>query len=205
MRSSDKPEFLKLVSDVHAFYRQPVSEFTLAVWWEACHSFELEQVRKALSGHATDPDRGQFAPKPADVVRLLRGTTVDRAAVAWGMVMQAISSAGAYQDVDFGDPATHAAIHDMGGWPKVCRSDLKELGFVQHRFTEAHRAYSARGVASCPLVLAGDRSPDAEYEKRGLPIPKPVLIGKLTCATAMRQQQRIGNEAIARIEEGFPA
>jgi hypothetical protein len=75
---------------------------------------------------------------------------------------------GAYQDVVFDDPAIHAVIEDCGGWPKVCRTELKELSYLQHRFCE-----SAQGVhrpAARSTIRAGsmgDRSPDSEYD--GLP------------------------------------
>jgi len=185
MKPSDRKAFAQLVSDVHAYYRQDVSEFTLNVWWEGCQEYDLELVTKAFTTHAKDPDRGSFCPRLSDIERILRGTTTDRAAVAWGAVMRAIGAVGAYQDVDFGDPAAHAAIHDLGGWPKVCRGDLRELGHLQHRFCESYRSYIARGVTTCPAVLMGDRSPDAEYERRGLPPPKPALIGQRPCAEVL--------------------
>jgi hypothetical protein len=87
-----------------------------------------------------------------------------------------MSSVGAYQDVDFGDNAIHAAIMDLGGWVKLCRTELTDLSYLQHKFCEAYRAYQTAGVAEIP-ALAGDRSPDAMYLKRGLPVPKPVQIG----------------------------
>ena len=84
MRPNEEPELIKLVTDVLAFYRQPVSEFTLSVWIAACRNYEVEQVRKALTAHATDAERGAFPPKPADLVRALEGTKTDRAQIAWG-------------------------------------------------------------------------------------------------------------------------
>lgn len=185
MQQRDRTEFAQLVTDVHAFYRQDCSKFVLNVWWAACEPFTLEQVRGAMTTHAKDPEAGKFCPKPADLVKVLQGTSTDRAAVAWGVVMQAIGAAGAYQDVDFGDPATHAAVHDLGGWPKVCRTELKELGYLQHRFTESYRAYAARGVAECPLVLMGDRSPDSEWTKKGLAPPVAKLFGPVPCKDVM--------------------
>ena len=100
---------------------RPVSEFTLQVWCQACQPFTLEQISKAMTAHAVDPERGQFAPKVADVIRILQGTYTDRAQLAWGKALEAMSSVGAYSDVIFDDPAIHAVIEDLGGWPKVCR------------------------------------------------------------------------------------
>lgn len=196
MRPNDKAALVALVSDVLAYYRQPVSEFTLSVWWSACQPFEMEQVRKALTGHATDPERGQFPPKVADLVRLLSGTVTDRAALAWGKVHEAMSAVGAYQDVVFDDPAIHAAVEDCGGWPKVCRTELKDLSYLQHRFCESHKAYSARGEFGYPKRLCGDRSPDSEYEKHGIPLPKPAVIGDPDRARLVYQGGGAGKAAL---------
>lgn len=197
MRPSDKPALLTLVSDVLAYYRQQASEFTLSVWWQACQPFDLEQVRKALTVHCTDPERGQFAPKVADIVRVLAGTATDRAALAWGKVHEAMSAVGSYTDVVFDDPAIHAVVEDLGGWPKVCRTKLDELSYLQHRFQEAHRAYTGRGSFTFPRKLMGDRSPDAEYARKGLEPPKPALVGRPElCLQVLEQGSASGKTAI---------
>ena len=129
-----------------------------------------------MTAHATDPDKGQFAPKVADIIRQLAGTKTDRSLMAWGRVHDAMGRVGAYQDVDFGDSATHAAILDMGGWPKMCRTELTELSYLQHRFCESYRAYQAQGVTDQP-ALTGDRSPDEIYLKSGMKPPAPICVG----------------------------
>lgn len=176
MTPRDSDEFSELMTQALAFYRQDASDFALGVWWEACRRFELEQVRKALTAHAMDPERGQFAPKPADLVRQLQGTHTDRALLAWGRVWEAMQSTGAYHSVDFGDPITHAAIVDIGGWVSLCRIDLNDLPFVQKRFCDAYRVYSARGKPDAPLRLAGEH--ELTNAKIALPPPvKTVLLG----------------------------
>jgi hypothetical protein len=177
MLPTEKREFVALLTDVLGYYRQPVSEFTLEVWCNACQPFTLEQIRYALTSHATDPERGQFAPKVADMVRILAGTHTERALLAWGKAMEAMSGVGAYTDVCFDDPAIHAVVQDLGGWPKLCRTSADELSYLQHRFCEAHKAYTGRKTFAYPRSLMGDRSSDAEYAKRGLPPPMPALIG----------------------------
>lgn len=177
MQPNDKAALVALVTDVLAYYRQPVSEFTLSVWWQACQPYSLEQIRKAMTAHATNPDGGQFAPKVADLVRILDGTHTDRAMLAWGKVHEAMSAVGAYQDVVFDDPAIHAVVEDLGGWPKVCRTETKELSFVQKRFCDGHKAYTGRGEFPYPRRLMGDRSPDHEWLAKGLALPRPALIG----------------------------
>lgn len=196
MQLTDRKDFGQLVTDVLAYYRQDATRFTLEVWWQACQSFSLEQVSKALTAHATDAERGQFPPKVADIVRILAGTTTDRAQLAWGKVHEAMSAVGAYTDVIFDDPAIHAAVDDCGGWPKMCRTEMKELSYLQHRFCEAHKAYTARGTFDYPRRLAGDRSPDSEYEKKGLQLPRPALVGDPMRARAVYDRGGSGKTAI---------
>lgn len=197
MHPHDEPKLIKLVTDVLAYYGKNVSDFTLGVWLQACQPFDFEQVKKAMSAHAVDPEHGQFAPKVADVVRILSGTSTDRAMLAWGKVHEAMSSAGAYTDVVFDDPAIHAVVEDLGGWPKLCRTEIKELGYLQHRFCESHRAYSGRGAFDYPKRLTGDRSPDHDYERRGIPLPKPALVGDLErCRVVYRGGNNAGKTAI---------
>lgn len=185
MLENEKRDLFTLVADALAYYRQDASAYTLQVWWSACQPYTMEQVRKALTAHATDPERGQFAPKVADMVRVLAGTSTDRAALAWGKTLEAMGSVGAYTDVVFDDPAIHAAIEDLGGWPKVCRTEAKELGYLQHRFCESHRAYTSRGQFEYPRRLMGDRSPDHEYQRFGRPLPRPALVGDREKAKAV--------------------
>jgi hypothetical protein len=174
MNYHEKMQFSILVSDALGYWKQDISEFALEVWWNGCRNYEFDDIAKALSQHATDPDKGQFAPKVADIVRILSGTKSDRSLREWSRVHEAMSSVGAYSDVDFGDPATHAAIRDMGGWPKLCRTELKELSYLQHRFCELYKSHD--GHTNEKISLLGDRSPNEMYLKKGLKPPMAVLI-----------------------------
>ncbi|MEJ5151222.1 DUF6475 domain-containing protein [Comamonas sp. MYb396] len=196
MRDSELEGFRDLLTDVMAYYGKDCSEFMLTVWWEALHTFEMAQVSSSLRRHATDPDRGRFAPRVADIIKVLQGTTTDRAALAWGKVLGAMSSIGAYTDVVFDDPAIHAAIEDLGGWPKVCRTETAELSYLQHRFQEAHRAYTERGQFEYMRRLPGDRSPDHEYTSHGLKLPRPALVGVREKAIAVLQHGNAGGKTL---------
>jgi len=158
MNDSDFEAFSRLLGEVMAFYRRDASAFAVDVWWNACRIYPLGAVRGALAAHARDPERGAFAPLPADVVRHLEGRGEDRALLAWHRVLQAMSSVGHYSSVDFGDALTHAAIIDIGGWARVCCTSTDELDFTRRRFCESYRAYLAAGAvpADTPRRLAGE-------------------------------------------------
>ncbi|WP_312451756.1 DUF6475 domain-containing protein [Comamonas sp.] len=194
MNINEMDAFHTLLSDAMAYYSKDCSSFTLKVWWNACQNFSLEQVSKALERHATDAERGAFAPKVSDIIRALQGTSTDRAAIAWGKVYGAMSAVGAYSNVAFDDPAIHAVIEDLGGWPKICRTENTELSYVQHSFQESHRAYTERGHFEYSRFLPGAIDPDHEYTRRGLTPPGVKLIGDREKATAVLRNGIIGSK-----------
>ena len=158
----------------------------------------MEQVTKAFDSLTADPEAGKFLPKIGDITRVLEGTHTDRSMIAWGKVLEAISAVGAYQDVIFDDAAIHAAVQDAGGWPKVCRGEINELGYLQTSFCKAHKAYTGRGKFDYPRLLSGDRNSDDNWTARGLPPPTPVLIGDpILCKAVYEGGGATGKTAIA--------
>jgi hypothetical protein len=127
----------------------------------------------------------------------LQGTSTDRAALAWGKVLGALGSVGAYQDVLFDDASIHASIVDCGGWIKMCRSEMSELSYLQHRFCQSYKAYAARGQFEYPALLTGDRSPDSEYLKFGRKIPRPAIVGNPDLASVVSKGGGAGGPAIS--------
>lgn len=208
MTDNDKQDFVLLLTDVLAFYRQDVSRFAASVWWEACKGFDLSQLRKAFNSHAIDPDRGQFAPKPADIVRALHGTRTDQARVAWGKTFDAMQRVGAHQTVVFDDHIIHACVEDIGGWQKICRSNMDELSYLEHRFCESYRAYASRGLEQYPAKLIGEFECINRHE--GKRVAPPVLIGNAEKArqvlelgsTAPKTQFTIASDALSTLRIG---
>lgn len=169
-------KFIDVLAGVHDFYGKELTPFAAQVWQQACKQFDVDQVTKALSAHLMDPERGQFMPKPADIVRQLQGTNSDRALLAWGKVFDAMQSVGAYRTVIFDDGVIHAVIEDLGGWPKVCRYPNDELQFLQKRFCDSYRAYAGRKDVAYPAQLIGEY--DQQNAKFGhVSRNAPVLIG----------------------------
>lgn len=175
MSPDDRRKFMEVLTGVHDFYGRDMSKFAVAVWVQACETFELEQVTKALSKHLMDPERGQFMPKPADLVRQLQGTNTDRSLIAWGKVLDACARVGAYTSVCFDDGLIHATLEDMGGWIKLCRSETDELGYLQKRFCDTYKAYAGRDDVAYPALLPGEH--DLNNAAKGYGSSPPALIG----------------------------
>ena len=144
MTDTDAKQFFALIGDVHAFYRQPFSDFSGTVWFEAMKPYDFAAVSGALSRHCVNPDSGQFMPKPADVVRMLRGSTQDSALVAWAKVDKAVRTVGVYESVVFDDPLIHRVIDEMGGWCRLGKETDKEWPFVGKEFENRYRGYTLR-------------------------------------------------------------
>jgi hypothetical protein len=145
MKPTDKANFLALVGDVHGFYGKPFNAFSGSVWWEALKAHDFGAISQAFSRHAVNPDNGQFCPKPADIVRMIGGTSSDAALVAWSKVERAIRSVGQYETVIFDDPLIHRVTEDMGGWVKLCSCPSEDdFIFVAKEFQNRYRGFSMR-------------------------------------------------------------
>lgn len=176
MRQDDFDGFKKLMRGVHDFYGKDLSSFALDVWWGALKNYELQVISQALTMHCQNPDTGQWCPKPADVVRMVGGTTKDAALMAWNKVQEAVSKAGAFSSVCFDDAIINRCLLDMGGWPDLCAKQMDELPFVERNFCDRYRAYKIRGDApGHPPYLVGLH--EAMNSQKGFQSAPPMLIG----------------------------
>jgi hypothetical protein len=178
MRPTDHAQFFELVGNVYAFYRQDYSKFAGSVWLEAMKPYDFAAVADALNRHCVNPDNGQFMPKPADIVRMLEGSTQDSGMVAWSKVDTAIRQRGTYVSVVFDDPIIHRVILDMGGWVLVGGKDADEWPFVAKEFVNRYRGYKMRSeTPDYPPVLIG--MAEAQNNRQGFKSGAPVLIGNV--------------------------
>lgn len=176
MTPNDKRKFIEILQGVYALYRVDFSPQVAEIWWRSLSGYELPALTEALTKHAMNPDTGQFVPKPADVVKMLGGTTKDSAIMAWSKVSQAVSSIGSWNTVVFDDPLIHRAIEDIGGWVALCLTSEDEMQFAEKRFCDHYRAYKARSeIPEYPRKLVGRT--DLANVYRGFDEMQPALIG----------------------------
>lgn len=177
MIDQDRKQFFALIAGVYAFYDKGFSDFAGRVWWEAMKPFDMAAVSDALNRHCVNPDVGQFMPKPADVVRMLQGSTQDAALVAWSKVDRAVREVGTYRSVVFDDALIHRIVVEMGGWVALATTTSDEQWpFTRNEFVNRYRGYRGRSAIPEYLpVLIG--MAEAHNRKAGFDAEPPTLIG----------------------------
>lgn len=176
MSPTDKPAFGALLTGcLQAIYDKPVSAALLEVWFNALAGYPLDELSAAFSRHLTDPDHGQFPPKPADLIRAIDGGGDGRALAAWSKVDQAIRHIGGWRSVCFDDPLIHAGIEAMGGWIKLCETRSDELPYRQQEFAQRYRALMLTRTTHHPGHLIGRF--EANNALNGYPVEPPLLLG----------------------------
>lgn len=188
MTENDRLPFYERMAVAFGFYGRDVSKSMLEVWFETMRPFDLPAVADALNRHVTNPDNGQFPPKPADLVRLIGGGTQDGALVAWSAVQKAVREQGCYRTINFQDPIINAVVTDMGGWISFGMIEQDELPFKAREFENRYRGYRQRGEVEALPALLG--IVDRDNMAKGYPASEPVR--------AIEQRNFIGN-AVKRI------
>lgn len=179
MNNNQLPDFSELLKGALEVYGQRTSKLVINVWWNALEKYDFNIVEQAFNAHIVDPDVGQFAPKPANIIRNIEGSRETRAMISWAKVHKAIRSVGGGSTVCFDDRFIHATIGDMGGWSKLCTVEEDELPFKAREFEKRYNSHSKHGVTEFPRKLIGT------YESQNLAqgfmnfISAPVTIGDI--------------------------
>lgn len=95
MRKDDFQEFCQMLDDSHALLArgQMPSPTAKAMFFRALSAYPIDAVRAGFDAHVKDPQRGRFAPTPADIVAQIDGLLADDgrpgAEEAWAMACRA--------------------------------------------------------------------------------------------------------------------
>ncbi len=185
MTDNDKKRFAECWVAFHDLVgaARPSRE-SLALAFEILQDYPLGHIEKALEIHAkTSP----FAPKPADVVKILMGSAEDRARRAWLIAKEAMNRWGSYESVSLRDPWAHYAIAAMGGWPAFGSIEEKDAPFRERDFcrhyADAERMGLSWGSTGVPDHLAGRHEINNTAKGQGGHVAAPRLVGNAEKAT----------------------
>lgn len=73
MQSDDFENFARVLDAAYSLHSKSLNADARALFFAALTEYSLPDVRKAFQAHLKDPQRGQFPPKPADLIAHLQG------------------------------------------------------------------------------------------------------------------------------------
>ncbi len=164
--------FLKYMHTCSEMYNTSLSEGVISAYWETMKEYSDQEIMRAFN-MAFKTCR--FFPKPVDLIECIDGEKSDKSLLAWEKVYKAISGVGAYESVQFDDPAIHSCIELMGGWPQLCQCKVDEIKWKQKEFENLYRVMSKREDHSgyLPGIFETDNA------ARGFKVPTNVkMIGE---------------------------
>lgn len=73
MQSDDFENFARVLDAAYSLHSKSLNADARALFFASLTEYSLPDVRKAFQAHMKDPQRGQFPPKPADLIAQLQG------------------------------------------------------------------------------------------------------------------------------------
>ncbi|KMQ75283.1 DUF6475 domain-containing protein [Marinobacter subterrani] len=202
MNTNDMEAFDQIWSEAHEVYGRKPEPRVVYMVFQALISFPLQDIERALCRHLTNPDTGQYPPKPADIVRLIQGSSQTTSGEAWAKVDRAIRCVGNYRTVVFDDPKIHAAIDRLGGWQKISMTDEKEYPFLRNNFLKLYQGFTVQPPETFPRKLIGTcEHENSQHDSfmRGRSKNEPVMIGDPERARLVYQGG--GDQGVAKIRQ----
>lgn len=140
----DKNNFKTCMMKLGALYGKELSNDMTLVYWDALNDLSDRQLGLAIDLHIKDPSQGVFFPKPAHLIKQIKGTPEERAESleresieAWAALMDGLERN--YKLSDYGE-RTISAIDSIGGLHRLKTSTFKELDYIRKPFLECYQA-----------------------------------------------------------------
>ena len=162
METNEQDKFKELITLMAENYDQEFTESTVKLWWNMFKPFSINAFESALYSHIGCPDAGMFSPKPANIMKFLKGTTKandqnvsNKAEIAWASIEGQVSSIGSYQSPTIDDRQAMAALKAMGGWIQLCASTIEQLTWKKKEFMDIYKTFEQTPVEMLPDNMPG--------------------------------------------------
>lgn len=171
MSPEAKAKVSEMVSACGVVYGKEVTEILVKTFWMMLDGYSVEDLKRAFMIHL---ESSKFFPTPAHILANLREGEDELASRALSKLQRAIVSVGRYQSIAFmDDPLIGHVVHELGGWPKVCQMEERDLRFS---FTNLYKGRASRREKLAPVTNPGVH--ELENASRGIKgIPQTALIG----------------------------
>lgn len=93
MQTDQKAEFSAVLAAAMAVYSKTITAGMADLYFAALQQYDLQVVREGMTRHLQDPLSGQYAPKPADIIRQIQASNHDgrpEGDEAWSIATTAI-------------------------------------------------------------------------------------------------------------------
>ena len=207
MKANEFKKFEIMINQTADLIGRPrLTEGAINLFFDFLKRYTFEQILQGLALHMNDPQKGQYMPKPADIIAALVGDPEALASQAWAKVNDAVTRTGAYESVVFDDPVIHAVISDMGGWMDLCRCQLEDYKFREHGFLKRYKAYLGRNLGKYPKTLVGES--EIYNRANGHEVRPPMMIGDPVKALEVQENgsdtPRIEKTPLEQVENMLP-
>jgi len=163
MNEQDKKKFHELMVGAGEVYGKDITKPLLSLYFNALEDLSIEQVSHAFTSHVKSTGKeGTFFPKPADLIRQIKGSeedrkasTDDRAMIAWACIEREMSRIGSYQPLNLEDKQALATVKSMGGWSKLCETTYDQLPFRRREFIKMYETFERTPIEKLPASLPG--------------------------------------------------
>lgn len=195
MVGRDRKRFAGLMAALAEVFDQgnDLSEIKMRIYWEALKEYEIQDIERGVGKMLKGRVYPSF-PKPAEIIKEIRGNSQEQGMMAWIDVKKAIEHLGHGDSVQFSNPVIHSVIEAMGGWVELCLSPRDELHWKEKEFLRLYEVLSAHG-GKHPEYLAGQHEIHNRAHGHSDYIPAPVYI-----AASAKRDERIMKLTMANPE-----
>lgn len=154
----DRKEFTVIMGTLAEIYEKTSTPAKTRIYFDALAAYSIDEVKRAVNSHVSDPKHGTFMPKPGDLIRHLKAdepNVEDKAELAWMQVINAISSVGSYGTLNLEDKQALAAVKNMGSWVGLCQTRESELQWKKKEFIDLYKTFENTPLEMLPSNLPG--------------------------------------------------
>lgn len=141
MNSNDQNKFKEIITAISETYAKEFTSSELKIWWNVFKPHSIEDFEAGVYQHMANPEDGMFAPKPAHIIKHIKGATKqkeqglrDQAEVAWSDVYHQIARVGSYGQFKSDDKRAVQAVRMLGGWKHICSQTTDQLTWMKKEF-----------------------------------------------------------------------
>jgi len=152
MDSSDRQEFVRILTGLAALKRVDLTKEVYEMYWRSMKDWSLDDFADAASHLVKNC---QFMPSPYDFEQLRKAHETS-AHEAWSMAIN--HAGGDWRYGPLGDALIDRGVEMLGGYSVIALTNKDKLGFLERRFIDAYNDFSDSTDVRQALPKLADRT-----------------------------------------------